>query len=51
VAKRTGAASGDEPQKPSGELFGDDDDTAELDAVAADELDGDYYREAFGSFS
>ena len=51
VGKRTGAASGDEPQEPSGELFRDDDDTAELDAVAADELDGDYYREAFGSFS
>ena len=51
VAKRTDVAPVDEPQEPSGELFGDDDDPAELDAVAGDELDGDYYREAFGSFS
>jgi hypothetical protein len=51
VAKRTGVASAEEPQEPSGELFGDDDDPAELDAVASDELDGDYCRDAFGSFS
>ncbi len=43
VAKRTGVAPVDEPQDPSGELFGDDDDP--------DELEGDYYRDAFGSFS
>ena len=50
VAKRTGAVEVDEP--PSiGELLGDDDDPAELGAVADDELDGGYYGEAFGSFS
>jgi len=32
-------------------LAGDDDDPAELDALAADELDSDYYRDAFGTFS
>jgi transposase InsO family protein len=51
VTKRSGVAVVDEPLEPSGELCGDDDDPAELDAVADDELDGDYYQEAFGSFS
>jgi hypothetical protein len=36
---------------PAEVLAGDDDDAAELDALPADELDGEYYREAFGSFS
>ena len=49
VAKRSGAIEDDEP--PPTELLGDDDDPAELDAVAGDELDGGYYGEAFGSFS
>jgi transposase InsO family protein len=51
VAKRTGIAPVDEPKQPAGELLGDDDDPAELDALASDELAGDYYRDAFGSFS
>jgi transposase InsO family protein len=50
VAKRIGVVEADEPP-PTGELLGDDDDPAELDAVAGDELDGGYYGEAFGSFS
>ena len=50
VAKRTGAVEVNEPPL-SGELLGDDDDPAELDAVASDELDSGYYGEAFGSFS
>jgi hypothetical protein len=50
VAKRSGAIEDDEPTL-SGELLGDDDDPAELDAVADDELDDGYYGEAFGSFS
>jgi transposase InsO family protein len=41
----------DESPQPTGELMGDDDDPAELEAVAVDELDGGYYGEAFGSFS
>jgi transposase InsO family protein len=50
VAQRTGTtASG--ADEPGGELAGDDDDPVELGALPADELDGDYYREAFGSFS
>ena len=48
---KSGVAAVDEPLEPSSELCGDDDDPAELDAVASDELDGDYYQEAFGSFS
>ena len=51
VAKRTGVAPVEEPQQPSGELFGDDDDPAELDALASDELEADFYGEAFGCFS
>jgi len=51
VAQRTGVAGAGEPAEQRGELAGDDDDPAELDALAADELDGDYYRDAFGSFS
>jgi hypothetical protein len=51
VVKRTGIAPVDEPQRPSGDLCGDDDDPAELDALASDELEEDYYRDAFGSFS
>jgi hypothetical protein len=50
VAKRIGAAEVDEPP-PTAELLGDDDDLAELDALAGDELDSGYYGEAFGSFS
>jgi hypothetical protein len=50
VAKRSAAVEVNEPPL-SGELLGDDDDPAELDAVAGDELDGGYYGEAFGSFS
>lgn len=50
VAKRTGAVEVDEPS-PTAELLGDDDDSAELDAVAGDELDDGYFGEAFGSFS
>jgi hypothetical protein len=50
VAKRSGAVEVNEPP-PTGELLGDDDDPAELDAVADDELDSGYYGEAFGSFS
>jgi transposase InsO family protein len=50
VAQRTDVPGG-ESDEPRGELSGDDDDPVELDALAADELDGDYYREAFGSFS
>ncbi len=49
VAQRTGVAGG--PDGPDGVLAGDDDDPIELDALPADELDGDYYREAFGTFS
>jgi hypothetical protein len=51
VTERAGIAPGDQPPEPSAELDGDDDDAAELDAVAADELDGDFYGDAFGSFS
>ena len=51
VAERTDAAADGERDVPLDELVGDDDDPAELDAVADDELDGDYYGEAFGSFS
>ncbi len=51
VTKRSGVAGVDEPLEPSDELCGDDDDPAELDAAASDELDGEYYQEAFGSFS
>jgi transposase InsO family protein len=51
VAKRTSPGGVDEPPDPTDELLGDDDDPAELDAVASDELDGGYYGEAFGSFS
>ena len=52
VAKRSGFAGVDEPPpEPGGELAGDDDDPAELDALAGDELEGGYYGEAFGSFS
>ena len=51
VAGSVGSAAVDRPPEPGGELLGDDDDLAELDAVAADELDGGYYDEAFGSFS
>jgi transposase InsO family protein len=50
VVNRSEAAEADEPP-PSGELLGDDDDPAELDAVAGDELETGYYGEAFGSFS
>jgi transposase InsO family protein len=50
VTKRSTAVEVNEPPL-SGELLGDDDDPAELDAVAGDELDGGYYGEAFGSFS
>lgn len=49
VAQRTGVADG--PDGPDRVLAGDDDDPAELDALAADELDSDYYRDAFGTFS
>jgi hypothetical protein len=49
VAQRSAAAV-DPPPEPGGELLGDDDDPAELDAVAGDEPDGDYYDDAFGSF-
>jgi hypothetical protein len=52
VAQRTDVAPGGESDEPRGELLGDDDDPVELDALPGDELDGgDYYREAFGSFS
>jgi transposase InsO family protein len=52
VAKRSGLAPVDEPPpEPGSEVVGDDDDPAELEAVAGDELDGGYYDEAFGSFS
>jgi transposase InsO family protein len=50
VAKGSAAVEVNEPPL-TGELLGDDDDPAELDAVAGDELDGDYYDDAFGSFS
>ena len=49
VAKQTGVALVDEPQEPSGELLGDDDDPAELDAVAGDELGGDYTARRSGA--
>ena len=51
VSQRTGVAGAGEPDEQRRELAGDDDDPAELDALPADELDGDYYHEAFGSFS
>jgi hypothetical protein len=51
IPKRVGVTAVDQPSEPGGELLGDDDDPAELDAVPDDELDGDYYDEAFGSFS
>ena len=51
ITERSGSATVDPPPEPGGELLGDDDDPAELDAVAGDELDGGYYDEAFGSFS
>ncbi|MGH2856935.1 MAG: Mu transposase C-terminal domain-containing protein [Solirubrobacteraceae bacterium] len=51
VTEPAGAAGLDHLPEDGGELHGDDDDPAELDAVAGDELDGSYYDEAFGSFS
>ena len=50
VAQRTDVPGG-ESDEPRGDLSWDDDDPVELDALPTDELDGDYYREAFGSFS
>lgn len=47
VAKRSGFRRGRQPPSEPG----DDDDPAELDALAGDELEGAYYSEAFGSFS
>ncbi|MHB1571801.1 MAG: Mu transposase C-terminal domain-containing protein, partial [Solirubrobacteraceae bacterium] len=51
VTGPAGSAGLDQLPDGGGELLGDDDDPAELDAVAGDELDGSYYDEAFGSFS
>ena len=43
--------TGESYEEPTADLLGDDDDPDELDAVPADELDGQYYDDAFGSFS
>jgi transposase InsO family protein len=51
VVNRADAVPIDEPPEPGGEVLGDDDDPGEVDALASDELDGDYYGEAFRSFS
>ena len=43
--------TGESYEEPTADLLGDDDDPDELDAVPADELDDQYYDDAFGSFS
>jgi len=53
VAERTGAPgdAGESYDEPVEGVGGDDDDPVELDALPTDELDGEYYSDAFGSFS
>jgi transposase InsO family protein len=51
VARRTAMFADGESSEADRELLGDDDDPAEMDAVAGDEPGGDYYEDAFGSFS
>ena len=53
VTKRTAARTANDEtyEEPAAELLGDDDDPGELDAVPSDEVDENYYDDAFGSFS
>jgi len=53
VTQRTAAPTDtdESPGEPIAELSGDDDDPDELDALPVDELRGEYYDDAFGSFS